>query len=69
MNQKKGSFRKPLGPPPEPGELLDSLVWRQLGFEDQFGETFLDPDEEGFIPFRVKGRPEVSIRTLPELTP
>lgn len=50
MSQTNGHRRKSSGPPPDPGEILDYLVWRQLGFEDQFGESFLDPEEEVQIP-------------------
>ena len=46
MNQTKGQSRESLGPPPDKGEPLDYLVWRQLGFEDQFGDSFLEADEE-----------------------
>lgn len=30
-------------PEPAPGEILDHLVWRELGFEKQFGMTFFEP--------------------------
>jgi hypothetical protein len=30
-------------PEPAHGEILDHLVWRELGFEKQFGVTFFQP--------------------------
>jgi hypothetical protein len=30
-------------PEPTGGEILDHLVWRDLGFEKQFGMTFFQP--------------------------
>ena len=69
MKQTKDSSRKQPGPPPAPGEMLDYLVWRQLGFEDQFGESFLDPEEQEFMPHPAKEQPKITISNLPELTP
>jgi hypothetical protein len=65
MKNSKDSSRDSDDSPAKPNEALHSLMWRQLGFENQFGVSFPESGEDQTQSFASEDDLETDFMNLP----